>query len=141
MTYRNGSYEKSGNDLCMTPLWLLKEIEEEYGEIFDPCPSNWDESFDGLEIEWSHDKVNFVNPPYSQIAQWANKCEQEWLNGKTVILLIPPRTDTKYFHSHIYRKARLRFIKGRLKFRDPETGKEMASAPFPSMLCFYKQVN
>ena len=134
--YRNGNYEQSGNDLCMTPLAILEDIESEFGEYFDPCPANWDRSFDGLEIEWG--AVNFVNPPYSQIAEWARKSEEEWAKGKTVIMLIPPRTCTKYFHDHIYGKAELRFFRGRLKFRDPSTGEPMRPAPFPSMLCIWR---
>ena len=36
-----------------------------------------------------------------------------------VVMLIPARTDTRYFHEFIYHKAReIRFIKGRLKFGD-----------------------
>lgn len=48
-------------------------------------------------------------------------------------MLIPARTDTKYFHDHIYHKAEIRFIKGRLKFGDSKN-----SAPFPSMLVIYE---
>ena len=134
--YRNGNYEKSGNDLSMTPLEILHDIRLEFGEFFDPCPANWDGSFDGLEIEWKN--VNFVNPPYSNIAAWAKKCEQEWMKGKTVIMLIPPRTCTKYFHNHIDNKAELRFFRGRLKFLNPDTKKPMNTAPFPSMLVIYR---
>ena len=50
-----------------------------------------------------------------------------------IVMLIPARTDTRYFHDYIYHKAEIRFIKGRLKFGD---GK--APAPFPSMLVIYK---
>ena len=35
----------------------------------------------------------------------------------TVVMLIPARTDTRYFHDYIYHKAKeIRFIRGRLKF-------------------------
>ena len=43
------------------------------------------------------------------------------------------RTDTRYFHDYIYRKAKeIRFIKGRLKFGGAKTG-----APFPSMIVIF----
>jgi site-specific DNA-methyltransferase (adenine-specific) len=48
-------------------------------------------------------------------------------------MLIPARTDTKYFHEYIYNKAEIRFLKGRLKF-----GGHSNSAPFPSMVVIYK---
>lgn len=51
-----------------------------------------------------------------------------------VVMLLPARTDTKWFHEYCYGKAEIRFIKGRLKFGD---GKN--SAPFPSMLVIYRK--
>ena len=51
----------------------------------------------------------------------------------TVVMLIPARTDTKYFHEFIYHKAKeIRFIKGRLKFGDSKN-----SAPFPIMIIVF----
>lgn len=50
-------------------------------------------------------------------------------------MLIPARTDTKYFHDYIYNNPRveIRFIKGRLKFGDSNN-----SAPFPSMVVIFR---
>lgn len=48
-------------------------------------------------------------------------------------MLIPARTDTKAFHKYIYKKAEVRFIKGRLKF-----GGSKDAAPFPSMLVIFR---
>ena len=50
------------------------------------------------------------------------------------MMLIPARTDTRWFHDWIYGKAEIRFIKGRLKFGDSKQ-----SAPFPSMVVVFKQ--
>ena len=51
-------------------------------------------------------------------------------------MLIPARTDTKYFHEYIYHKAKdIRFVKGRLKFGREQ--KESGSAPFPSMVVIF----
>jgi site-specific DNA-methyltransferase (adenine-specific) len=47
-------------------------------------------------------------------------------------MLIPARTDTRWFHEHIYNKAEIRFLKGRLKF-----GNSKVSAPFPSMIVIF----
>ena len=76
----------------------------------------------------------FCNPPYSQIAKWVEKAFRETRNDNTLVaLLIPSRTDTRYFHDYIYQRAEIRFMKGRLKFGD---GKN--SAPFPSMLVIFR---
>jgi hypothetical protein len=62
-------------------------------------------------------------------------------------MLIPSRTDTRWFHDYILGKAEIRFIKGRLKFVDfvdmdyqgKEEDRKMSPAPFPSMLAIYNQ--
>lgn len=79
----------------------------------------------------------FCNPPYGrEIGKWVKKAYDEAQKGITIVLLIPARTDTKYFHNYIYGKARIRFICGRLKFTD-ENGQVFAPAPFPSMVVIY----
>ena len=55
----------------------------------------------------------------------------------TVVLLIPARTDTTYFHEYILGKAEMRFLRGRLKFTD-ENGNTKTSAPFPSLVAIYR---
>lgn len=78
--------------------------------------------------------VVFCNPPYGrELPKWVKKCYEESLKGSLVVMLIPSRTDTRWFHDYIYGKAEIRFIKGRLKFND---GKRAAS--FPSMIVIYR---
>ena len=75
----------------------------------------------------------FCNPPYGrELPKWVKKCYEESLKGTLVVMLIPARTDTRWFHDYIYGKAEIRFIKGRLKF-----GNAKQSAPFPSMVVVY----
>ena len=87
----------------------------------------------------------FVNPPYGrEIKHWVKKCYEESKKPNTIIvMLIPSRIDTIYFHDFILGKAELRFIKGRLKFIDldfkgKEEDRKMSPAPFPSMLVIFK---
>jgi hypothetical protein len=47
-------------------------------------------------------------------------------------MLLPARTDTKWFHDYIYGKSQIRFIRGRLKF-----GGCTNAAPFPSMVVIF----
>ena len=72
----------------------------------------------------------FCNPPYGRaISSWVQKAYSEWaINGAEVVMLLPARTDTKWFHDYIYNRAEIRFIKGRLKF-----GGCKHNAPFPNM--------
>lgn len=48
-------------------------------------------------------------------------------------MLLPARTDTRWFHDYIYNRSEIRFIKGRLKF-----GGSRNSAPFPSMVVIFR---
>lgn len=43
--------------------------------------------------------------------------------------------NTAWFHDYIYRRAEIRFVRGRLKF-----GGSRNSAPFPSMVCVFRGV-
>ena len=77
----------------------------------------------------------FCNPPYGRgIGKWVEKAYMESQKPNTlVVMLIPARTDTKWFHEFIYGKAEVRFVKGRLKF-----GGSKGNAPFPSMIVIFK---
>lgn len=80
----------------------------------------------------------FCNPPYGrEIGKWVKKAYEEARGGGyAVVLLIPARTDTTYFHDYIYGKAEIRFVRGRLRFTDDE-GNASDPAPFPSMVVIY----
>ena len=82
---------------------------------------------------WSGYRV-YCNPPYGrEIGKWVEKAYNENKNGTFIVMLLPARTDTKWFHNFIYKQHKIEFIKGRLKFND---GKN--SAPFPSMIVIMK---
>jgi hypothetical protein len=107
---------KKIHDDWATPEWLLNEIREEFGEFFDPCPINWDGSYDGTKTEWA--SVNYINPPYNRKDKEAfiRKAYAESQKGKLCIMLLPVSTSTKIFHEIIYPNAEIRFLKGRVKF-------------------------
>jgi len=136
--FRNGVPEASGYDLWMTPPEVLDPLREEYGELFDPCPADWQGAPDGLAIDWPTNQVCFVNPPYSQIAAWCAKCAEQWRRGCTVILIIPPRTCASYFHNHIVGNAEIRFIRGRVKFLHPD-GVNRRALRFPQSYASFEQ--
>lgn len=73
----------------------------------------------------------FCNPPYGRtIGEWVRKASEESKKpGTIVVMLLPARTDTRWFHDYIYHQADIDFLKGRLKFGGAKT-----SAPFPSMV-------
>ncbi len=136
------------SDNWATPPDLLEYLGKKYGgPFFDPCPLNfWDiicwefigpfvleEEISGLRISWANVGPVFVNPPYSDLAEWAEKAAHEAINGAELILfLCPSRTDTKYFHRYLMRASEIYFIEGRLHFNGSKN-----SAPFPSMIAIF----
>ena len=65
--------------------------------------------------------------------------EESQKPGTVVVMLIPARTDTSYFHDYILhgKAAEIRFLRGRLKFTD-EDGNAKDSAPFPSAVIVWR---
>lgn len=107
--------------------WATPKVMFDYyinNNYFDPCPLY--SNFNGLEIEWKN--KNFVNPPYSKIKDFVDKAIEEHKKGKEIVLLIPARTDTRYFRKLVDYGCNIEFITGRLHFN------ESNSAPFPSCL-------
>jgi site-specific DNA-methyltransferase (adenine-specific) len=127
MTFNTKGLMSSKKQDWTTPIILYDELDKEFMFDFDPCPVN--PKFDGLKVEWG--EVNFVNPPYNNSKEWIKKGYKEWKKGKTVVFLLPARTDTIVFHHFLYKNAEIRFLKGRIKFGGGNGG----SAPFPSMVC------
>lgn len=78
----------------------------------------------------------WCHPPYGrEIGKWVERAYYQNIKyNNYIVMLLPARTDTKWFHNYIYYdKAEIRFIRGGLKF-----GNAKNSAPFPSMIVIYK---
>lgn len=127
----------SKTDLWSTPQAFFDELDKEFEFETDVCalPENakcknfYSPERDGLKQEWTG--RCWCNPPYGrQIAKWVKKAAE---SKATVVMLLPARTDTKWFHDYVLPNAEIRFIKGRLKF-----GGAKASAPFPSMVAIFR---
>ena len=132
----------SNTDLWATPIAFYKELDERFHFTLDPCSTDenhkcekyFTKETNGLAQDWGGERV-FCNPPYgSEIKHWVKKCYEESRKPDTlVVMLIPARTDTAYFHDYIYHKAELEFVRGRLHFNEAKQG-----APFPSMVVIFK---
>ena len=89
---------------------------------------------DGCLRDWATEKgyTVFVNPPHSQLLQWARKMELEAFKGHEIIALLPVRPSTAWFRTVLNAEPLMLFWQGRLKFTDAEH-----AAPFASMLCYF----
>lgn len=131
----------SNSDEWSTPVDIYEELNKEFNFTLDPCSTDYNHKCkkyytaedNGLLQNWGGERV-FCNPPYSDISAWVKKAWKESTKDDTlVVLLIPARTDTRYFHEYIYNRSEIRFIKGRLRF-----GESVNSAPFPSMVVIFR---
>ena len=115
----------SKTDLWSTPQDFFDKLNSEFNFTLDPCSTHenakckkhYTKEDNGLLKSWKGETV-FFNPPYGrELTKWVEKSYKENKeNNVTVVMLIPSRTDTKWFHNYIYGIAEIRFIKGRLKF-------------------------
>ena len=128
-----------------TPQDFFDKLNEEFRFTLDPCADDYNHKCakyytkdqDGLKQDWAGEIV-FCNPPYGRdVSKWARKCFQEVYSGKCkcAVILLPARTDTRWFHDCIYKRAEIRFVKGRLKF-----GGQTQPAPFPSMVAIFRGI-
>jgi phage N-6-adenine-methyltransferase len=119
-----------------TPRKLFEELNNEFHFDYDPCPLRHNSSplfggVDGLTVSWG--KTTFCNPPYGRtIGKWIEKGYMEAQQGKVVVMLIPSRTDTAWWHDYVMKATEIRYIRGRLKFGDAKN-----SAPFPSAIVIF----
>lgn len=128
------------NDEWRTPTELFKALDAEFHFTLDPCATDqnhkckkyFTKEDDGLKQDWDGETV-FCNPPYGRNTKaWVEKC----YNTKTdtaVVMLIPSRTETGYFHDYILGKGEIRFIRGRLHYNDAKN-----TAPWGSMIVIYR---
>ena len=124
-----------------TPMGFYQKLNKQFKFTLDPCctpetakcENYYTMEDDGLSKSWK-DQVVFVNPPYGNIKEWVKKAHDESINnGAVVVMLIPARTDTRYWHDYIMEEAdSIYFVKGRLKF-----GQSQNAAPFPSAVVVF----
>lgn len=143
----NAALLSSKNMCWCTPQDFFDKLNEEFGFVLDAaatdktakCGLYYTPETDGLSQSWDRGGAVFCNPPYGrEIGKWVQKAHEEAIagGGYPIALLIPARTDTSYFHDHIYGKAEIRFVRGRLRFTDEE-GNAADPAPFPSTVVIY----
>lgn len=135
----NPAMFSSASVLWETPQDLFNALSEEFHFSLDVCalPENakcskfYTPQDNGLLQPW--EGTCWCNPPYGRdVGKWVKKAYESAINGATVVMLLPARTDTRWFHDYIWGYAEIRFIKGRLKF-----GNAVNPAPLPSMLVVF----
>jgi phage N-6-adenine-methyltransferase len=131
--------QSGGTDAWSTPDDFFAAVDAEFGFELDVCALDssakceryFTPEDNGLAQEWTG--TCWMNPPYGdEIRHWVKKAHDAALdNGATVACLVPARVDTGWWWDYC-RHAEIRFLRGRLRFGDSDTG-----APFPSALVIF----
>lgn len=131
----------SASDEWSTPQDFFDEVVNKYGP-FDldaaatadntKAPKFYTRTENGLRQPWFGQV--WLNPPYGPyVNTWLEKIHNElfiYRNAIQVLMLLPARTDTKWFHKWVLLDADfIYFLRGRLHFNN-----SINSATFPSML-------
>jgi len=140
------------SDEWSTPQALFEALNAEFAFDLDAAADRKNAKCDdflarnALSLDWDTYGLCvgpsvFLNPPYSKCREFIAKAAWEASKGCTVVCLVPSRTDTRWFHDHVWDRDRhrpqpgveVRFLKGRLKFSGAKAG-----APFPSMIVVFR---
>ena len=134
-------HQETSND-HYTPKWVFDLLNVEFdidvasppgGVPWIPAKRYFTQFDDGLTQNW--EGFIWCNPPYGRVINaWIQKAYEHSINGGgRVVMLLPARTDTKWFHDYAI-KGKVEFLRGRLKF-----GGSLSSAPFPSILVTFDE--
>ena len=143
MAFFKGKFSSNKQEWA-TPIDLFKKIDEEFHFTLDlaadcsntKCEKYFSEKDDSLKQNW--DGVCWLNPPYGskeyKLENWIKKAYNESLKENNIIvMLIPARTNTKWWHKYCMTSSEIKFICGRPKFGDAKHG-----LPQPLALIVFK---
>lgn len=153
----NRGMMSANSTLWGTPQAVFDELDKEFRFDLDPCPGEVTLKAgirtleNGLDWRaWRPFTAAFVNPPYGrELKHWLGAAYLARLDAvrinepaPKIVLLIPARTDTAWWHDLILPSAvEIRFIRGRLGFTGVTPKMEghrhtklRSRAPFPSVV-------
>jgi len=130
------NFSKQKNDYKTPPVLIemALNIIDRFEFDLDTCCSDTDFPAknhyingvtDGLTAKWS--KYNWCNPPFDESKKWIKKAFEEQQNGNTTCMLLPVRTETKYWHDYILfnSKVKIKWLRKGYCFIDAASGKEL----------------
>ena len=130
------NYEQNKSDYETPPVLYNLALEWINKKRFDldTCCSNYNipatlhcfyGEHDGLKEDWC--PVNWCNPPFEQCNKWIKKAFKEQQKGNTTVMLLPVRTETKYWHDYILfnPNVEIKWLRKGYKFIDSDSQKEL----------------
>lgn len=129
-----------------TPPAIYAALDQEFKFTLDAAAADFNaqhvryvtKDTDALGVSWAGERV-FCNPPYGKgMAAWVRKALLEATeHDALVVMLLPARTDTSWFHEVVLPHAEIRFIRGRLSYT-LSSARRRGQAPFASMVAVFR---
>lgn len=93
---------------------------------------------DGLKENWH--LYNWCNPPFDECNKWIKKAFEEQKKGNSTVMLIPVRTETKYWHDYILfnPKVDIKWLRKGYRFINPDTNEPMGIFKNALALVFFR---
>ena len=133
------SAKTGGTDVHFTPAVVLDRVRMIAPIALDPCTEEdnpcgavrfFTKKHDALAFTWQPVGLVFANPPYSDMARWAEKIAAEAAAWPVpFIVLCAARPDTRWWRTMLTVADVFAFWRGRITF-----GGQTSAAPFPSAL-------
>jgi len=109
---------------------MWKPLDDEFEFTLDvaaskentKCTNYISEEQDAMRVSWSG--ACWLNPPYGRgysLSAWVRRANEQAKNGCIVVMLIPARTNTEWWHTYC-QPAEVRFVRGRPKFGGAKYG-------------------
>jgi len=117
--------EHNKKDDFRTPPYLLRFIEEKFGEIeYDAaCEDGLNNVAPALRLEdpWPEGTLIYSNPPYDMesITAWFNKGQEHAKTGGVHIMCLPEKVTQTFFTPFIAQFDEIIFLGGRINFISP----------------------
>lgn len=111
-----------------TPETLYRGLDSEFHFDLDVAASEANaktlhfisKTMDGLKTDWEGKHI-WCNPPYRNIAPWVERsAELAHRTDKLCALLLPARTEQKWFQLVLHRATELAFFDSRIQFVPPK---------------------
>jgi len=141
--FKNGRFNSKKQD-WITPNNIYFLLDQEFKFDIDlaadennsKCGVFFDEKKDAMSQSWAG--IGWLNPPYGNygkhsLQKWVKKSYDESRRlDCVVVMLIPSRTNTKWWHNYAMESSEIRFLNKRLSF-----GGSSNKAPFPSAIIVF----
>ena len=129
----DGKFDSAKQD-WETPQPLFDAIAERFKFTLDlaasedntKCQNFFSEEDNALAMEWIG--ICWLNPPYggsgkNSLKEWIKKAHSEAIKHQSVVvMLIPARTNTNWWHDYCMKASEIWLLRGRPKFGDAKHG-------------------